>query len=71
MMKHSKHRNELADIKRTTYCESISNHGMSRKAARKNAGTTASFIGAFMQMAAEHNLVVTATKEQNGIITEY
>ncbi len=70
-MKHSKHRNELADIKRTVYRESISNHGTTPKAARINAEGMANFIGALMQMAAEHNLAVVATKEQNGIITEY
>jgi len=61
-MKHSNHRNQMADIKRTVYRESKA-IGWTSKAAKINAEETINFMNGLQQLAFECGHTVTLQKE--------
>ena len=56
-MKHSMHRQQTAALKRGTYRESLI-LGWTRKAAHKNANSTADFVNALQVLCAQNDDVL-------------
>ncbi len=62
-MKHSEHRNQVADIKRSMYRE-LRADGWTAKAAKINVNDTIEFMDGIQQLAFEYGNTVTVETEE-------